>query len=367
MKVDHLIKQPYIKFRKLFRKKKAPGSPPGTLVFTGEKKREKVVITLLDYKNQTVSEREIRDPKECESCLQAGNISWLNVEGLHEVPLIQKIGETLHLHPLVMEDILNVEQRAKMEDYDDYVYIVLKMFHLKNDNMDIIPEQVSIILAQNYVVTFQEGIEGDTFQEIRERIRNSKGIITKMTTDYLVYTLIDSIIDSYFSILETLGEKIETLEIELINNPMKSTLTKIYSLKREMLYLRKTVWPLREAISRLERGESELVTKNTHIYLRDVYDHTINVLDNLETYRDMLTGMLDIYLSSISNRLNEVMKVLTIITTIFIPLSFVAGVYGMNFKFMPELEWQYSYPIVIAVMFLIAMVMVILFRRKKWF
>jgi magnesium transporter len=283
------------------------------------------------------------------------------------VPVIQKLGEALQLHPLVMEDILNVEQRAKMEDYDKYVYIVLKMFHLKNENQEIVPEQVSIILAKNYVVTFQEGIEGDTFHEIRSRIRTSKGIITKMTSDYLVYTLIDSIIDSYFSILEMLGEKVENLEVELINNPTKNTLTKIYSLKREMLYLRKTVWPLREAISRLERGESELITKNTHLYLRDVYDHTINVLDTLETYRDMLTGMLDIYLSSISNRLNEVMKVLTIITTIFIPLSVIAGIYGMNFRFMPELEWKYGYPVVLTAMFVIAVIMLIYFKRKKWF
>jgi magnesium transporter len=363
-----LITNPYIQFRKIFRKKKvAPGSPPGTLVFTGEKKREDVSVNLIEYKGTQVTEHKVTATDELSKCTKPGTISWIDVEGIHDVPVIQKLGEALNLHPLVMEDILNVEQRAKMEDYENYVYIVLKMFHLKNDNRDIIPEQVSIILAKNYVVTFQEGIEGDTFHEIRDRIRNSKGVITKMTSDYLIYTLIDSIIDSYFSILETLGERIENLEIELINNPVKGTLTNIYSLKRELLYLRKTVWPLREAISRLERGESNLITKNTHIYLRDVYDHTINVLDTLETYRDMLSGMLDIYLSSISNRLNEVMKILTIITTIFIPLSLISGIYGMNFKFMPELEWPYGYPVILSVMFIIALFMVMYFKRKKWF
>lgn len=368
MNTKRIIKTPYIKFRKLFRsKKKAAGLPPGTLVFTGEKKVDYVSINLIDYKGQLVNERVITDPSECVNCSTDDMISWIDVEGLHDVPLIQKLGESLNLHPLVMEDILNVDQRSKMEQYDNYVYIVLKMFHINKETAEITPEQVSIILAKNYIVTFQEGIEGDTFHEVRDRIRSNKGIITNMTTDYLVYTLIDSIIDSYFLMLEKLGEKIEDLEEELITNPLKTTLTKIYTLKREMLFLRKTVWPLREAISRLERGESDLITRSTHIYLRDVYDHTINVLDTMETYRDMLSGMLDIYLSSISNRLNEVMKVLTIITTIFIPLSFIAGIYGMNFEYMPEIKWEYGYPVVLFVMLVIAIFMLFYFKRKKWF
>jgi magnesium transporter len=368
MNTTKILKTPYIKFAKMFRpKKKQAGLPPGSLVFTGEKKVDHVTINLIDYNGHIVNEREITDPSEITQCTLDNTISWIDIEGLHDVPLIQKVGESLNLHPLVMEDVLNIDQRAKMEQYEEYVYIVLKMFHLNKETTEITPEQVSIILGKNYVVTFQEGIRGDTFHEVRDRIRNNKGIITKMTSDYLVYTLIDSIIDSYFIILETLGEKIENLEEELINNPQKSTLTKIYSLKREMLFLRKTVWPLREAISRLERGESDLVTRGTHIYLRDVYDHTINVLDSLETYRDMLSGMLDIYLSSISNRMNEIMKVLTIITTIFIPLSFIAGVYGMNFEFMPELKMQLGYPVVLTIMFLIGIVMLVYFKRKNWF
>lgn len=361
------LTKPYIKFRKLFRKKKiAPGAPPGTLIFTGEKKLDKVSINLIDYKNNLLNERQIPDPGECKQCLSAKSISWIDVEGLHEVPVIQKLGEALNLHPLVMEDILNVEQRSKMEEYDKYVYIVLKMFHINKDSLEISPEQVSIILSKHFIVTFQEGISGDTFHEVRERIRNNKGIITKMTTDYLVYTLIDSIIDSYFSLLELLGDKLENLEEELIYKPEKSTLTKIYALKREILYLRKTVWPLREAISRLERGESELINKNTHIYLRDVYDHTINVLDTLETYRDILTGMLDIYLSSISNRLNETMKYLALISTIFIPMTFIASIYGMNFEFMPELKWINGYWFALGLMFIFGLSFFIYFKKKKW-
>jgi magnesium transporter len=240
------------------------------------------------------------------------------------------------------------------------------MFHLGKKTDEIIPEQVSIILAKNYVVTFQEGVEGDTFQEIRNRIRNNKGIINNMSSDYLVYSLIDSIIDSYFSILEVFGDRIEKLEEELVNNPEKKTLTEIYRIKREMLYIRKSVWPLREAISRLERGESDLITRNTHLYLRDVYDHTINVLDTIETYRDMLSGMIDIYLSSISNRLNETMKYLALISTIFIPMTFIASIYGMNFELMPELKWAHGYLFALSLMAAIGLSFLIYFKRKKW-
>ena len=367
MNTPRTIKKPYIKLRKLFRrKKKAPGLPPGTLVYTGERKMDKVLINLLDYRGDTVTEKQITDPNECINLTKTDTVSWIDVEGLHEVHLIQKLGESMGLHPLVLEDILNVEQRAKMEEFENYIYIVLKMFHLNKETTEISPEQVSIVFGKNFVVTFQEGIEGDTFHEVRERIRATKGVITKMTSDYLVYSLIDSIIDSYFSILEVLGEKIEKIEEELVNNPAKRTLTNIYALKREMLYLRKTVWPLREAISRLERGESELVTKSTHLYLRDVYDHTINVLDTIETYREMLSGMIDIYLSSISNRLNETMKYLALISTIFIPMTFIASIYGMNFESIPELHWLHGYWFALGLMFAVGIGFLIYFKKKKW-
>ncbi len=367
MQTSQLVKKPYIKLRKLFRPKKKPaGLPPGTAVYTGDlTKNEKVVINLLDYNGSLVSEREIQDPAECRSFVENDTISWIDVEGIHDVATVQEISNSVNLHPLVIEDILNVDQRAKMEEFDGYIYLVLKMFHLKN-NDEIVPEQVSIILSKNYVVTFQEGIEGDTFQEIRTRIRSNKGIINKMSSDYLVYSIIDSIIDSYFTVLEVFGDRIEKLEEELVNNPEKRTLTDIYRIKREMLYIRKSVWPLREAISRLERGESELVTRNTHLYLRDVYDHTINVLDTIETYRDMLSGMIDIYLSSISNRLNETMKYLALISTIFIPMTFIASIYGMNFEFMPELKWIGGYPFALVIMGVVGLSFLIYFKLKKW-
>jgi magnesium transporter len=362
-----VVIKPYIKLRKLFRKKKkAPGLPPGTPVYTGEYKDRKVSVNLLDYNEKGFTEKTVTDPSESIICTNAGSISWLDVEGLNDVPFIQKLSESIGLHPLVIEDILNVEQRAKMEEYDGYIYIVLKMFHTKHGSYEIIPEQVSIVLAKHYVITFQEGVEGDTFHEIRERIRANKGIIKKMTSDYLVYSIIDSIIDSYFSILELFGERIEHLEEELVNKPEKSTLTDIYKLKREMLYIRKSVWPLREAISRLEREESDLITRGTHLYLRDVYDHTINALDTIETYRDMLSGMVDIYLSSISNKLNETMKYLALISTIFIPMTFIASIYGMNFDNIPELRWIHGYKIALGIMFGVGLGFFIYFKRKKW-
>lgn len=369
MHTPKLVKKPYIKLRKLFRaKKKAAGLPPGTPVYTGNIVHdEKVTINLIDYKGHLINEKVITDPSECSLYTQQDTISWIDVEGIHDVALIQKISNSISLHPLVLEDILNVDQRAKMEEYDGYIYIVLKMFHIGKKKQDeIIPEQVSIILSKNYVVTFQEGVEGDTFQEIRTRIRNNKGIINNMTSDYLVYSIIDSIIDSYFSILEVFGDKIERLEEELVNNPEKQTLTEIYKLKREMLYIRKSVWPLREAISRLERGESEFVSRNTHLYLRDVYDHTINVLDTIETYRDMLSGMIDIYLSSISNKLNETMKYLALVSTIFIPMTFVASIYGMNFEIMPELKWAHGYWFALGIMGAIGLSFFIYFKKNKW-
>lgn len=353
--------------RFLKRRSKKEGLPPGTMVHIGDKTDTKLKITLLDYdENNNFNEKVINDVDECAMLKDKPSMSWIDIEGLGDMDSLERLGKEFGLHPLVLEDIVNTDQRPKMEDFGDYVYIVLKMFHLNETTNEVTPEQVSIVFGKQYVITFQEGIEGDSFDSIRDRIRTGKGKLTKMSSDYLVYSLIDSIIDTYFTILEKFGDKIEDLEIELINNPLKQTLTTIYQLKREMLYLRKSVWPLREVVGRMERGETELISDATHFYLRDVYDHTINTLDTIETYRDMLSGMLDIYLSSISNRLNEVMKVLTIITTIFIPLSFIAGVYGMNFKNMPELEWENGYFMVLAVMFVIAIIMVIMFRRKKW-
>ena len=292
-------------------------------------------------------------------------VTWINIDGLQEVGIIEKIGAHFGIHPLVLEDILHTGQRPKAEDLGDYLFVVLRMLYYDEREDVMISEQVSLLLGPNYVISFQER-GGDVFNPIRERIRNSKGHIRKGGADYLAYALLDAIVDHYFVILEKLGEKIESLEEELVTNPTPETLQTIHTLKRELIFLRKSVWPLREVISGLEREASPLITEPTGIYLRDVYDHTIQVIDTIETYRDMVSGMLDIYLSSVSNRMNEVMKVLTIIATIFIPLTFIAGIYGMNFKYMPELEWHWGYFLVLLVMTIIIAFMVFHFKRKKW-
>jgi len=260
---------------------------------------------------------------------------------------------------------MNTGQRPKMEDFGDYLFIVLKMLHYDEEEDETKTEQVSLILSSKFVISFQEN-EGDVFDSVRDRIRSDRGRIRKMGVDYLAYSLIDAIVDNYFMVLEKIGEKIEDIEDEMVKNPTPEVLHTIHRLKRELIFLRKSVWPLREVISRLERWESPLIDKSIDIYLRDVYDHTIQVIDALETFRDMLSGMLDIYLSSVSNRMNEVMKVLTIIATIFIPLTLVAGIYGMNFKYMPELDWFWGYPMVYMIMLAIGVVMLIYFRKKKW-
>jgi magnesium transporter len=342
------------------------GLPPGALIHVGEQKSERTRITLLDYDEQRVLEKELPVVDECLLFKEKESVTWINVTGLHQVELLERLNDCFGLHPLVLEDILNTDQRPKMEDFGDYLYIVLRMLDLdqKNGNA-VVSEQISLILGKNFVLTFQER-EGDLFDPLRERIRNGKGRIRKMGPDYLVHALLDAIVDQYFVVLEKLGERIEFLEDELVTRPTPSTLQILHRLKREMIFLRKSVWPLREVIGTLERGESPLIQASTNLYLRDVYDHTIQVIDNVETFRDMLSGMLDIYLSSISNRMNEIMKVLTIISTIFIPLTFIVGLYGMNFKFMPELEWHWGYPAVLLLMLGVTIFMLFYFRRKKW-
>ncbi len=347
------------------RSKKA-GLPPGSLVHIGEKKAEETRVTILDYDEAHVEEKEAKTVGECFPFKDRPTATWINVEGVSDVEAIERLGACYGLHPLVLEDILNTDQRPKMEDFEQYSYIVLKMLTYREASGQVETEQISLVLGQNFILSFQEGKEGDVFGPIRERIKTGKGRIRKMGVDYLAYTLIDAVVDNYFIILEKLGERIESLEEALVVNPTTGTLREIHSLKREMVFLRKAVWPLREVISSLQRGESSLIQDSTRVYLRDVYDHTIQVIDSIETFRDMVSGMLDIYLSSVSNRLNAVMKVLTIITTVFMPLTFIAGIYGMNFKYMPELERPWGYPAVLLVMFGIGTSMLIYFRKKKW-
>lgn len=340
--------------------------PPGTLIHLGAKVSEKIKISVLDYNETTVREKEVKQVEECFPFRDDPTVTWINVDGLSEVDVLERLGNHFGLHPLVMEDILNTGQRPKVEDFGDYIYIVLKMIYYNKQSTEIMTEQVSLILGKNFVISFQEEREGDVFDSLRERIRGGKGKIRKLGADYLAYSLLDSVVDNYFIVLENIAEQIEELEDELLKDPSSRTLSTIHGLKREIIFLRKSVWPLREVIAALEKSESHLFKKTTNAYLRDVYDHTIQVIDTVETFRDMLGSMMDIYLSSISNKLNEVMKVLTIIATIFIPLTFITSIYGMNFRYMPELQWRYGYFAVWAIVILAGAFMVYHFRKKRW-
>ena len=347
------------------RRVKKTGLPPGTLIHVGEKRAEKVKITVIDYDELHFEEKRVERIEECYPFKDKPTVTWINVDGIHDVDVIEKLGRNYAIHPLLLEDILNTEQRPKIEDFDDYLFVVLKMLSYDDERSEIDIEQVSLVLGPNYVISFQERV-GDVFDPVRERIRNAKGRIRKMGADYLAYALLDSIVDSYFIILEKIGDKIEGLEEYLISKPDAKTLQTIHILKREMISLRRSIWPLREVISGISRKESSLIKEATEIFLRDVYDHTIQVIDTIENFRDMVSGMLDIYLSSLSNRMNEVMKVLTIFASIFIPLTFVAGIYGMNFAHMPELGWKWGYFSALAVMACIGIAMLVYFKRKHW-
>ncbi len=347
------------------RRSRKAGLPPGSLVYTGEKKVEAVGVTVIDYDEQHFVEREIGSVEECFPFKATPTVTWVNIDGLHDVAVIEKLGKALEFHPLVLEDVLSTRQRPKFEDYNKDVFIVLKMLSYNDEQQSVEAEQVSLILGPNFVISFQERV-GDVFDSVRNRLRNAKGRIRKQGADYLAYSLLDAIVDSYFGILERVGDKIELLEDELISDPDEKTLGAIYQIKREMISVRRSIWPLRELINGIQRSESPLVAESTGVYLRDVYDHTIQIIDTVESFRDVVSGMLDTYLSSISNRMNGVMKVLTIIATLFIPLTFVAGIYGMNFEHMPELKWRYGYAAVWAVMLVVAVLMLVYFRRKKW-
>ncbi len=344
---------------------KKAGLPPGTLVYTGEKQLESVRITVIDYDEKCFQEKRADRVEDCFQFKSTPTITWINIDGLHDVKVVEDLGAHYDLHPLTLEDILHTGQRPKFEDLDSYLFAVLLMLRFDDESQTVVSEQVSVVLGSNFVISFQENV-GDVFEQIRDRLRNAKGRIRKMGADYLMYTLLDAVVDNYFGILEKFGERIEVLEEELIGDPSESILQKIHDLKQEMIFLRRSVWPLRELIGGLERSESKLIEDSTDVYLRDVYDHTIQVIDTVESFRDTVAGMLDIYLSSLSNRMNAVMKVLTIIATIFIPLTFIAGVYGMNFVNMPELKWRWGYPAVWVVMLTVAGLMVLYFKRKKW-
>lgn len=340
------------------------GLPPGFLIHIGEKHAEKAKITLCEYNESSFREKEISTLDGVLPPPEGTGVTWIHIDGLHDIPLLEQMGGTFSLHPLTLEDILNTEQRPKSEDHDTYFYIVLKLFR-QDDNDGFVPEQISIVFGSNWLISLQEK-EGKQFDSVRERLRNEKGRLRKAGADYLAHALLDVIVDRFFSVLDKFGEQIETVEEKLVGRPSPETLRSIQGLKREMIFLRKSVWPLREMIGGLARSDSSLIRESSVIYFRDIYDHVVQVIDTIETYRDMLSGMLDIYLSSVSNRMNEIMKVLTLIATIFMPLTFLAGIYGMNFKYMPELEWRWGYFVILGLMAVIAVIMLNYFKRKKW-
>lgn len=350
----------------LFKKRsKKVGLPPGVLYHLGEKMAEQVKITVIDYDPAQFEEKIVDTVEECFGFRDKTSVTWINVDGLHKTEILKKLGTHFGVHPLILEDILNTDQRPKMDDFGHYIYIVLKMLTFNDSSNEVASEQVSLIVGSNYVISFQES-EGDVFDPTRLRIRHDKGRIRKMGADFLAYSLMDAIVDHYFAILEKLGEKVEALQENLIEKPSPHTIQAIHNIKKETIYLRKSVWPLREVINGLQRSESALIQKSTLLYLKDVYDHTVQTIDNIELLRDMISGMVDIYLSSINNRMNESMKILAAISTIFIPLTFITGIYGMNFKHMPGLEWRWGYFSVIAIMFSLGVLMATHFRRKKW-
>jgi magnesium transporter len=347
------------------RRPRKAAQSPGTVEYVGKHKVENVEITVLDYDPASCRESTPTTLAELLPHRDSDSVTWIDIDGLHDTALLRGLGAHFGFHPLVLEDVVNTHQRPKLEDYGDYLYIVVRMLSYDAERRELGSEQVSLLLGERYVFSLQESW-GDVFDPVRERIRGGKGRIRGQGPDYLAYALLDAVVDNYFVIIEQLGEQIEELETLLVEDPQPEQQRAVHQLKREMILLRKSVWPLREVLAGLERTESKLLRTETRVFIRDVYDHAIQVIDVVESFRDMLSGLQDLYLSSISNKTNEVMKVLTIIGTIFIPVTFLAGVYGMNFRYFPELAWKWSYPAFWAVSLIVGGVMLNFFRRRRW-
>lgn len=347
---------------------KSVGKAPGSLIYIGEITTPvtDVSISITEYDQHTIKSYQAKTVEECVTCKFSNFNSWINVDGVHNVEIIKTLGEQFGLHQLTLEDILNTEIRPKIEVFESYVLIIVKMLRYNTTTKEVEAEQVSLVLGDNYVLSFQENRDGDVFDGIRLRIANPHGRHRKSGPDYLLYSLLDAVVDHYFVVLERIGEKLEDLEEEITGSPSQDVLKSLYALKQELIFMRRSVWPLREIISSLDREESILIKKEIRKYIRDIYDHTIQVIDTTESFRDSTGSLLDLYLSSVSNRTNDVMKVLTMISTIFMPLTFIAGVYGMNFDNMPELKWRYGYFIILGLMAISIIIMLLWFRRKKW-
>lgn len=346
------------------------GTPPGTIIV--DENAEEPIIFLIDYNQTDLIHKQISYPEECINYLDTESVSWVDVQGLGNKDILHRLGQSFDLHPLVLEDIVNMVERPKIEDYEDQLVIIAHMVVPNNNNGSFYSEQVSLVLGKYYVLTIQEEPEHDCFDGVRMRIDKGKGIIRRQGSDYLAYSLLDAIIDGFFPVLELYGERIDELEEEVIVNPNQKTLQKIYQVRRELLQLRRAIWPQRDAINSLIRDGSELISDEVRIYLRDCYDHAVQVMDIVETYRELVAGLMDVYLSAISNKMNEIMKLLTVVSSIFIPLTFIAGVYGMNFNTeksphnMPELNWYWGYPLCLGVMALVAISLLYFFWRRGW-
>jgi magnesium transporter len=342
------------------------GLPPGEMRFIGKEGADAPRVTIIDYDAEHIEAKELGSVTKAAAYKDKPTVTWINVEGVSDLPTLRKLGEAYDLHALTMEDVANTHQRPKCEDYGHYLFVVLRMLRYEDMRSGrIVATQVSLVMGKGFVISFQEG-DGDVFDPIRARIKRSKGRIRTQGADYLLYALMDAVVDRYFKMLERIGERIEAVEGKLLDHPKPEVIMSIQGMKRDLILLRRSIWPVRDVVSGVMREAGDLVQESTRFYLRDVQDHSMRVTDAVETNREALSGLLDIYLSTMSNRMNAVMKVLTIIATIFIPLSFFAGVYGMNFKNMPEKDWQYSYPVFWAAMISIVGGMLVYFKRKQW-
>lgn len=350
-------------------KHKKQGLAPGTPVYTGTQETQLSVVDVFHYSENKIEEKKniLCDPKTLFSCANnTDSVTWIDVSGLSQIDLIEKIGQIFSIHPLILEDIVQVHQRPKFEDYDDTLFFTLKMisWNEKNDGFDF--EHVSFVVNSKHLLSFQELAGGDVFEWVRKRLRSNTGKIRKMGSDYLLFSLVDATVDGYFSSLENFSDKIQRLEQRILHNPTESDILEINSLRRDLSSLRKAILPLREALSFLIKTESHLVDKSTEPYWRDLYDHCLFCIDIVENDREVINGLMEIYLSSISHRMNEVMKFLTVFSTLFIPLTFIVGVYGMNFEFMPELHWKSGYVLIWLVMLTLSVSMILWFKKKKW-
>jgi len=353
------------RYKRSFRKHKAsqPGLPPGSRIFIGEQKVEHPTVSLIQYNETQFLEKQATNGIPLP---ETGNfINWYDIKGLHDVTLVDQLGKQHDVPGLVLEDILDTQQRPKFEEYDNGIFITLKALAFNKDSQEVQIEHIAIYAGPDFVLSFQEK-DDDTFAPVHERLRNSSGRIRQRQSDYLAYALADSVVDYYFIILDHLQEIIESVEDEVLNNPNNWSKSKIHQLKLQMLAVRKSVMPLREAVNWFTKSDCPIVQQSTEVFTRDLYDHIVQIIDMVETYRDVLNGLYDLYLSEISYRMNNIMSVLTIISTIFMPLTFIVGVYGMNFKYMPELNWRYGYFIILGLMFIIALAMLALFRQKRW-